>query len=134
MRKLSMAFSLLFAACSSSPTTNDGGDGGEPEGSIPINEGGACSIEKSPKDDKCTIDEAYGVFVSDSLGSAMGDGSRTKPLKTIQAGIDLAKSPSKNVYVCAEQYRNNSPSRKALRFTATSIAPWVGASSPSAPS
>jgi hypothetical protein len=95
---------LVVAACSSNPSTPTT-DGGGDDGPTPTIEGGVvCATDKSPKEDKCVLDEKYGVFVSATLGAADGDGSRTKPLKTIQAGIDLAKSTKRNVYVCAEQY------------------------------
>lgn len=96
---------LLVVACSSSPSAPGADAGDEGEGSVATIEGGTgCATDKSPKEDACVVDEKYGVFVSASLGSASGDGSRTSPLKTIQAGIDLAKATKRNVYVCAESY------------------------------
>ncbi len=43
--------------------------------------------------------ESLGVFVTPS-GTTDGDGTRARPLASIQAGIDLAKKVGKRVYVC----------------------------------
>lgn len=50
------------------------------------------------------ITEEYGVFVA-AAGTADGEGTRAKPLASIQAGIDRAKATSKRVYVCGETFK-----------------------------
>src|SRR5258708_24470993 len=89
--------SLFFIACGSSPFVANNGDGSD--AAVPTIEGGAppppppgCDITKLPKEDACVLDESAGIFVSASLGSALGDGTRAKPLASIQAGIELAKA------------------------------------------
>jgi hypothetical protein len=64
----------------------------------------ACDGSKSPAEDACVVTEALGVFVSSGSGSASGDGSRSKPLATLSAGIAAAKGSGKRVYACAETY------------------------------
>jgi hypothetical protein len=101
--------SLLFIACGSSPFVAGSGDG---DAAVPTIEGGAppppppgCDITKLPKEDACVLDESAGIFVSASLGNALGDGTRAKPFASIQAGIDFAKASKRRVYVCAETYK-----------------------------
>src|SRR5438552_13655818 len=99
--------SFVFCACAAAPFANPETDSGSP---VPVEEGGApppppgCHIEKLPSDDPCVLDESAGVFVSTSLGSAAGDGTRTHPFASIQTGIDHAKATKRRVYVCAEAY------------------------------
>src|SRR5256885_2226161 len=100
--------SFVFCACASAPFSPSADvDAGT---SIPVQEGGApppppgCTIEKLPKDDPCVLDESAGVFVSSSMGSSAGDGTRTHPFARIQVGIDFAKATKRRVYVCAEAY------------------------------
>lgn len=95
-----MGIGLVLGLVGCSDPTFTTGDGGE--GGIGVIEGGGCGLQLSPKEDRCVVDERFGVFVSASLGSPQGDGSRAKPLDKIQAGIDLAKTTNRNVYVCAE--------------------------------
>ena len=68
------------------------------------NEGGrdsfACDPTRSPHDDGCVIDAAYGVFVSPA-GSDSNQGTKAAPLRTIGRGMDVAKLAGKRVYVCA---------------------------------
>ena len=68
------------------------------------NEGGrdsfACDPTRSPHDDGCVIDAAYGVFVSPA-GSDSNQGTKSAPLRTIGRGMDVAKLAGKRVYVCA---------------------------------
>jgi hypothetical protein len=67
----------------------------------------SCDTTKEPKDAKCLVSEAYGVFVSPN-GSAAGDGTRAAPLRSIDAAITLANSQDagapKAVYICAGTY------------------------------
>src|SRR2546428_12502933 len=100
--------SFLFLGCGSNSfdksTDHNPQEGGSP---VPTVEGGAppgCDITKQTKDEPCLITEGVGVFVSSSFGSAQGDGSRAKPLASIQAGIELARTTKKRVYVCAETF------------------------------
>ena len=76
----------------------------------PIAEGGppSCNASAEPKDAKCVIDEAYGVFVSPK-GMANGAGTKASPLNSVDAGITLALSGAdagirKRVYVCGGSY------------------------------
>ena len=59
-----------------------------------------CDVAKSPHDEPCVIDDAYGIFVSAS-GSDTNAGSRAAPARTIGHALDLAKAVHKHVYVCA---------------------------------
>jgi hypothetical protein len=100
---------LLLLACGPSARfMNDpAGDAGPItiEGGAPPPPPPGCNITKLPKEDPCVVDESAGVFVSSSLGSAAGDGTRQKPFASIQAGIDFAKVTKRRVYVCAETYK-----------------------------
>jgi hypothetical protein len=68
-----------------------------------IPEGAMCDRTKSPHDDPCVIDEAYGVFVS-PMGSDANPGTRSAPTLTIGHGMELAKQQGKRVYVCAGSF------------------------------
>ncbi|WP_394849742.1 hypothetical protein LZC95_20095 [Pendulispora brunnea] len=57
-----------------------------------------------PVDDATGIADGCGVFVSASRGQDAGDGSQSRPLKSLQKGIDVAKVSGKRVYACAETY------------------------------
>src|ERR1019366_5855733 len=83
-------------------TAADGGsrdaasDGGTEGG----RDASACDPTRSPHDDGCVIDAAYGVFVSPA-GSDSNQGTKSAPLRTIGRGMDVAKLAGKRVYVCA---------------------------------
>ncbi len=114
----------LLVACGSAgfdPGTGDagpsnpgvGGGGGQDAGADATDAGvpeidaalpPQCDGDKLPTDDTCVVSEAAGVFVSSSLGSSSGNGSRQHPLASLGAAIQLAKSQSKRVYACAETY------------------------------
>lgn len=64
----------------------------------------ACDGSKSPAEDACVVVEAFGVFVSSGSGSALGDGTRARPLASITSGLSAAKASGKRVYACAETY------------------------------
>ena len=100
----SLALSLViisFAACSSDGGgTPDGGDDGG-DGGVII---GGCDSTKLPTQDSCVIGDTFGIFVSSSLGSASGDGTKAKPYASLNAGIAAAKAAKKRVYACAEPY------------------------------
>lgn len=125
MRFLSLFALLGLAACSSPPFVQTPPPGEEPDSGksppSPITGGGDsgvdagadtqapppppnCDTSKLPTDDACVVDEGVGVFVSSSLGGTQGDGSRAKPLASLQAGIALAKATNRRVYACAETY------------------------------
>ncbi len=113
---------VLTAACSNSvfTSTDDAGNTGDGGNVDPINGGDAsadagggkvdavappgCDQSKLPTDDLCVVNDAEGVFVSSSTGSATGDGSRAKPLASLNAAIALANKYSMRVYACAETY------------------------------
>jgi hypothetical protein len=65
---------------------------------------GGCDALKLPTAAPCVVDDSVGVFVSSSLGTDKGDGTRARPLRSLQAGIDLAKATKRRVYACAETY------------------------------
>jgi hypothetical protein len=85
------------------PPTGGGGDDAGVEGSTPPPPPG-CDVSKLPTDDVCVVNDAEGVFVSSSLGTATGDGTQAHPLVSLDAAVTLAKSAQKRVYACAETY------------------------------
>lgn len=54
--------------------------------------------------DENEITESYGVFVSPQ-GAQDGDGTRTKPLATIAAGLERAVAEKKRLYVCVGTFK-----------------------------
>jgi hypothetical protein len=110
-------FAMLLTACgmdSFTPGQGDGGPGddggggvtggGEDGGSEAAAPPPGCDITKLPTDDACVIDDAVGIFVSSSLGTATGDGSRAHPMASFAGAITTAKAANKRVYACAETY------------------------------
>jgi len=65
---------------------------------------GGCDASRTPAEDACVLDEAFGVFVSRALGMADGGGSRARPLATAAAGLNAAHLKHKRVYLCTEEY------------------------------
>ncbi len=86
---------------SGAPATGGGGGDASVEGSTPPP---GCDVTKLPTDDVCVVNDAEGVFVSSSLGTATGDGTQAHPLASFDAALTLAKSSQKRVYACAETY------------------------------
>ncbi|HSO34322.1 MAG TPA: hypothetical protein VLT33_17420 [Labilithrix sp.] len=80
-----------------SPSRDDAGNGGGDAATTPK----ADPVNDTPAPSE--INETLGVFVAPS-GAANGDGSRARPLATVQAGVDLGKSVGKRVYVCTGTY------------------------------
>ena len=74
-------------------------DGGAEAGVAPS----GCDPVKSPRDEACVIDEAFGIFVSPA-GSDANPGSKAAPARTIGHAMDLAKAAGKRVYVCRGSY------------------------------
>jgi hypothetical protein len=73
------------------------------EGSVSA-DGSTCDPTKSPRDEPCMVDNAYGVFVS-SGGRDIATGTMSDPLKTIAGGITTAIETGKSrVYVCDGTY------------------------------
>ncbi len=70
--------------------------------------GHACDTSAEPKDEPCLVDDAFGVFVSSTTGTASGAGTKASPLDSIDAAITLAVpeggATPKRVYVCAGTY------------------------------
>ena len=97
---------LLAAACSSNG--GDVGDGGDGGGVADGGDGGVvtggCNPAKLPTEDTCVINDVEGIFVSSSMGTAAGDGTKAKPFASLQAGIAAATPAKKRVYACAETY------------------------------
>ncbi|MDP9149453.1 MAG: DUF1565 domain-containing protein [Myxococcota bacterium] len=63
----------------------------------------ACDPTKSPHDEPCAVDTAFGIFVSPA-GSDTDPGSKSAPVRSIGRAMDLAKTAGKRVYVCAGSY------------------------------
>lgn len=89
---------------SGAPSTDSGLDSGA-DSAVPVDAGvPGCAASTLPTDNVCSIDEGFGVFVSASLGTPAGDGTRAKPFASVQTAINAAKASSKRVYACAETY------------------------------
>jgi hypothetical protein len=73
------------------------------EGGGSRNDAIVCDPTKSPHDDPCVIDDAYGVFVSAS-GRDGATGTMANPLRTLGQGIAAAAQRSGRVYVCQGTY------------------------------
>ncbi|MGH7734677.1 MAG: hypothetical protein ACREOE_13520, partial [Gemmatimonadales bacterium] len=87
--------SAALDAAADASDANDAADAGD---------GFACDPTKSPRDEGCVVDEAYGVFVS-AGGSDTGAGTKSDPVKTIGEGVaKAAQSGKTRVYVCAGSY------------------------------
>jgi hypothetical protein len=100
---VSLGLLSFTAACSSAnfssipiPTDPD-----DPTTPTPV---GGCAAKKLPTEDPCAISDDVGVFVSRSLGSQSGDGSRQRPFASLAAGVAEARRLGKRVYACAETY------------------------------
>jgi hypothetical protein len=108
MRTCASILLILTAAC------GDHFDSGQPEpdsGTPDNNVGGGdaqvppgCDKSKLPADDICVINDAQGVFVSSSKGSAAGDGTKAHPMLSLEAAITKAQPKGLRVYACAETY------------------------------
>jgi len=96
-----LAIAGLVPACGAFGT-----DDAPPAPAAPGPDGGdapkAKQVEGTP--DTSDINETLGVFVA-PRGSASGEGSRERPLLSLQAAIDLGKKLGKRVYVCTGIYR-----------------------------
>ena len=121
---LGFAVCLLSAACTGEQFVggDGGGDTGGDAGNVPPNHGGGtsdagdagetvdavappgCDTTKLPTDDACVVNDAEGVFVSSTLGSPSGNGTKASPLASLDAAIAAAKKSNKRVYACAETY------------------------------
>jgi hypothetical protein len=116
--RFGFGFALLFtAACGADTFTHpDAAPPGDDGGNNPVNGGATdggtvdaippagCDGSKLPTQDVCVVNDAAGVFVSASLGTATGDGSRAHPMASLTAGIAAAKKAKRRVYACAETY------------------------------
>ncbi|MDI3285361.1 hypothetical protein [Polyangium sp. 15x6] len=56
-----------------------------------------------PSEDSSVIKDECGIFVSSSAADG-GDGTKAKPFKSLQAGLDAAAKSKFRVYACAETY------------------------------
>ena len=117
-----VGLAMILTACSASTfTSNDAGAPGDDGSAPPITGGGNpdageagstvdaapppnCDTSKLPTDDLCVVNDAEGVFVTSSLGSASGDGSREHPLASMNAALALASTNHMRVYACAETF------------------------------
>jgi hypothetical protein len=103
---------VLLANLALSATACGGFGSGDPAGSGGASAGSADSPDgEGPKApgvggpaDTSELTDAFGVFVSPS-GRDDADGSRERPLASIQAAIDLGAKVGKRVYVCTGTYR-----------------------------
>jgi hypothetical protein len=93
---------VLLTACSFGAESNAPPPPAEPSTSPPPAPAAAPPLDGAP--DGSELTEELGVFVAEH-GTDDGDGSRTRPLRSIQKGIDMAKAAGKRVYVCAGEYR-----------------------------
>lgn len=87
-------------------TTGDGGDEGGLINGVPS----LCFADDISDKPNCVVD-AVGVFVDGAGGDDANDGSRAKPLKTIDAAL---KTTAKRVFVCAGDYAPLSVTRAVL--------------------
>ncbi|MCL2777202.1 MAG: hypothetical protein FWD73_04295 [Polyangiaceae bacterium] len=105
MRKSFLFVALLSAVGCSTPfgeaPAPDGGASSADAGGDATPEQPAV-VTQPPANDE--LNETYGVFVS-FAGTPNGDGTRAKPLSSIQAGIEKATPPGKRVYVCKGTYK-----------------------------
>jgi hypothetical protein len=63
-----------------------------------------CTADKSPSDQPCLVDEAFGIFVSAAGNDAAG-GIKSEPTKTVTEGIARALATGKTrVYICQGIY------------------------------
>ena len=97
----------LNATCTPYVGAGSGGTSGTSDAGGTTGSGGAagtggtggdatsCDPSKSPSEDTCIVDEAYGIFVSPNGNDTTGDGSRAKPFQTISKGIGAAVSGKK---------------------------------------
>lgn len=85
----------LNLKCASGGTsgTTGGSDGGTSPECMP-------SVGKAPGNE-------CGVFVSSSGGDDGNEGTREKPLETLDAAVAMATSRSKPVYACAEEFQGS---------------------------
>jgi hypothetical protein len=82
----------------------------DPVAAAPLSPDAGDTVVKAPPVDgtatQSELTDALGVFVA-STGHDSADGSHERPLATIQAGIDRAKTVGKRVYVCAGTYKES---------------------------
>jgi hypothetical protein len=69
--------------------------------SIPI-DAPYCDLDagRSPTENPCIVSERYGVFVSPEGSDATGAGTRGAPFRTINRGLQAARTETRRVYVC----------------------------------
>ncbi len=61
-----------------------------------------CDTAKSPSEEPCLLDDAYGIFVSPGGTDQPNCGSKNSPCQTLGAGIARAHTTGKSVYACAD--------------------------------
>ena len=70
----------------------------------PIDAPAGCELTKDPKDSPACIADSVGIFVDGTKGDdAAGDGTKTKPVKSIAKGLSIL-SGKPRVYVCDGSY------------------------------
>src|SRR5687767_9257500 len=55
----------------------------------------------------CVLRDDDGVFVSSSRGSVEGDGTRSRPLRTLRAALERAIATQQPVFACADVFRES---------------------------
>ena len=105
---------VLTAACNADTFhPGDEPDSGTPDNLVGGGDGGVaqdvsappgCDTTKLPTDDQCVVNDAQGIFVSASMGSQSGDGTRAHPKVSLADAIEAAKTVGRRVYACAETY------------------------------
>jgi hypothetical protein len=79
-----------------------GGAGGSAGGGAGGNGGSACPASSTPDTDPSIISDECGIFVSPGGTDGTDQGGHLNPLKTIGAGLEVAKHTGhKRLYVCA---------------------------------
>jgi hypothetical protein len=77
--------------------------------------GVACGCSSGPENCEPSVggalpDDGCGIFVSSSLGNDGNDGSRAKPVKTLDMATRLLEVKGGDVYACAETFHENAVS------------------------
>ena len=82
------------------------GGGGNPNDNVTIDlpDGGKAEVPPAPPSPGVGGEAQAGIFVSSSKGLPGADGTKTRPVKTIAEGIELAVKQHLPVNVCAETY------------------------------
>ena len=113
MRRILLLAGVLSFACSTSAPDNPcdvPGNCVQPDASAdspadaPIDAPAGCVLSLDPKDSPLCIADTVGIFVDGTKGDdAAGDGTKTKPVKSIGKGLSILGGKPR-VYVCEGTY------------------------------